>query len=264
MPNEPISTLLEEEDEHALPQGNVTPKPEATEPPENPEEGKPAKRDTPEWQEAFKELAGEVKKIVPKPEPKQLTQDEINEKWGVFDPKKADKDFFKNLFNLPDDVDPKVVERIEKTWALMQAGLMKQAIKGSMNVFEHQYGGKLSKIDELEEWRSQASAKELRADFNREYPALADAKYNKILKLVSAELADREFDDHAAYFKALAEGAAKEIKDLDPSFELGAKTKPTAAATPRLPRTRVGGQGGAGSGGRPEEKDSDQSHTLEL
>lgn len=240
-----------------------TPPPEPELEPED--DGAPAKRNTEEWKEAFKELSTTIKKGFEKPEVvKELTPDQINEKWGVFDPEKADKDFFKNLFNLPDDVDPKILERIKKAWAMQHQGMMKQAVISAMNVVEHKYGSKFAQVDELEKWRSEASAKELRNDFMGEFPALADKKYGKILKLVSSELADKDFGTHDEYFKALAEGAAAAIKEFDPSFDLGAKTKTTATASPKLPRTRVGGQGGSGNGGRHADPDEDQAGSLKF
>lgn len=230
---------------------------------EDGEDPKKAKR--PDLEAALAELAGQVTKIATPPKvEKPMTQEEVNAKWAVWNPTEKEKDYYKEFFGLADDVDDKVLQRKMLLFAQMQQGLVRQSIVGATNVFEHKFGGELAKIKELEEWRSQATAKELRQDFQRTYPALAEKKYDKIIKLISADLADKEFKSHEEYFQALAEGAAEAIKEYVPDFDLGAKTKPTAGKSPSLPRTRVGGTGGAGGGGgKAQSSEDDQSHTLE-
>lgn len=267
MPTEPLSTLAEDEGE--LPEATPTPTPQVKTTPAAPteptEDGEPPKKKV-DLEAALAELTGTVKTLATpkKEEPRQLTPEEMNKKWAVFEPEKADPKFFHKLFNLPADTAPEVLDAIKTTWGAMQNGLMRQALQGAMNLVEHRYGAHFAKIDELEQWRSQASAKELRRDFNTTYPALADPKYDKIIKFVDTELADQEFPDHSAYFKALAEGAAVHIKSINPAFELGEQTKPTAGKTPALPRTRVGGSGGAAGGGSKPDPEGDQSSSLEL
>lgn len=261
MPTEPISTLEDELPESIEPQ-KAPPEPE----PEPGTESAAPPKPKVDVEAALAELAGTVKTLATpkKPEPKALTPEEMNEKWAVFNPEKADPKFFHKLFNLPADAAPEVLDNIKAAWGQMQQGLMKQAITGAKLVMEHHYGDKFAKIDELEQWRSQASAKELRRDFNTTYPALADKKYDKIIKLVDSELAEREFNTHEDYFKALAEGAAEYIKTIDTGFDLGAAPqKPTAGQTPKLPRTRVGGSGGAGVGGGQPNSDKNQIDSLD-
>lgn len=220
-----------------------------------------------EWKTALAELTSTVNKaLVPKKEvAPQMTQEQLNEHWGVFDPEKTDKEFFKKMFRLPADATPEDLAQAKAVWGMMQNGLMKQAVKGALLLVEQKYGSKFAQIDSLEEWRSQASAKELRTNFNETYPALADPKFNKIIKLSAAELADSDFATHEDYFKALAERAAENVKTVDPSFDLGAvQTKPKTGK-PSLPRTRVGGTGGTGGGGNAQKSASDDdSGSLEM
>lgn len=229
-------------------------------------EPEPAPGKDEEWKAALAKLTDNVTKLTTqKPPEKEETPEQRNAKWAVFEPEKADKEFFHKLFNLPPDVDPKVLENIKSAWALMQNGLMKQAITGARHAVMIDHGDKLSRIDALEEWRNQASAKELRSNFNETYPALADPRYADILKLAASELANKDFASHEEYFQALAERAAKGIKTIDGSFDLGAKPKTTTTSKPRLPRTSVGGTGGAGGGGKASKDDSgDDSGSLEM
>lgn len=219
-----------------------------------------------EWKAALAKLTDNVTKLTTqKPPEKEETPEQRNVKWGVFEPEKLDKEFFHKLFNLPPDVDPKVLENIKSAWALMQNGLMKQAITGARNAVLIDHGDKLSRIDALEEWRNQASAKELRANFNETYPSLSDPIYSDILKLSASELANKDFATHDEYFKALAERAAVTIKAVKPDFDLGAVKPKTTTGKPSLPRTRVGGTGGTGSGGKAAKADSeDDSGSLEM
>lgn len=220
-----------------------------------------------EWKTALAALTANVTKLATpaKPAPVAETEDQRNERWAVFQPEKTDPKFFHKLFNLPADASPETLDAVKQAWGLMQNGLMKQAIVGATNVFEHKYGDRLSRIDALEEWRSQASAKELRTNFNESFPALADPIYNDIIKLAANELANRDFADHAEYFKALAERAAVTIKSVKPDFDLGAVKTTKTTGRPTLPRTRVGGTGGSGGGGKtaPGATDDD-SGSLEM
>lgn len=219
-----------------------------------------------EWKSALAKLTDNVNKLAtPKPETKKETPEEQNARWAVFEPEKADKEFFKKFFKLTPESTPEEVQSAKDTWTLMQNGLMKQAIVGAMNVIEQKYAPRFAQLDSLEEWRNQASAKELRANFNETYPSLSDPIYSDILKLSASELADKDFKSHDEYFKALAERAAVTIKAVKPDFDLGAVKPKTTTGKPSLPRTRVGGTGGSGSGGKPTKADSeDDSGSLEM
>lgn len=219
-----------------------------------------------EWKAALAKLTDNVTRLTEKkPEPKEETPEQRNAKWAVFEPEKADKEFFKKFFKLNAESTPEEVQAAKDTWALMQNGLMKQAIVGAMNVMEQKYAPQFQRLDALEEWRNQASAKELRSNFNETYPALADPIYADILKLSASELANKDFASHEEYFQALAERAAKTIKGVKPDFDLGAKPKTTTTSKPKLPRTSVGGTGGAGGAGKASKDDSgDDSGSLEM
>lgn len=225
----------------------------------------PTKPRSEEWKEAFKELATTVKQgLTPKKEEVKESPEQVAERWGVWNPTAKEKNFFKEFFNLPDDVSEAVLNRKIELFKQMHEGLVKQSIVGARNLYTEDLRARDAKLEALESWRNEASAKELRQNFVDTYPALGDKKYGKILKLVAQELGDKEFASHEEYFQALAEGADQAIKEFDPSFELGAKTKPSTPKSPSLPRTRVGGQGGAGNGGKAADPDADQSGSLKF
>lgn len=183
-----------------------------------------------------------------KPE-KTFTQEEIDEYWGIYNPEKTRKDFMQKFFKLNPDATPEEIQDAKDLWKDMQTGLVKQAVKGSLNLTSKELEKLREEMAPIREYVSQAKAKEIKSRFDTAYPALADAKFSKVLDAHARLLADREFKDENEYFKALAESAAETIKGVDASFSLSApqKTKP-AGTTPRLPRSSVGGTGGAGSG----------------
>lgn len=229
-------------------------------------EPEPATGKDEEWKAALAKLTDNVTKLTTqKPPEKAETPEERNAKWAVFEPEKVDKDFFRKMYKLTTESTPEEIQAAKDHWGLMQNGLMKQAIVGAMNVMEQKYAPQFQRLDALEEWRNQASAKELRSNFNETYPALADPRYADILKLSASELSNKDFASHEEYFQALAERAAKGIKTIDGSFDLGAKPKTTTTSKPRLPRTSVGGTGGVGGGGKASKDDSgDDSGSLEM
>lgn len=237
--------------------------------------GAPAAADpNKEMRDAIASLAGTVTKLAtPTVAPVAKTSDQLAEEFGIFDPKKADPRFFQDFFGLPDDVDPKILERKVALFAAMQKGLATQAVKTAIKLMRE---NDLSKMREeytpATSFASEARAERTRTRFYDSFPSLRDSdadgpKFSGVINAVAQQLADKEFADEAAYFKALAEGAAATIRGVIPTFDLGAKptAKPTAGTTPRLPRTSVGGNGGAGNGNRAPAKSTtdDDSGSIE-
>lgn len=244
----------ENEDDEILDDGldDVLDEPQTTKP-------KPEEKD--DLRQAMTELAGTVKTLAtPKAEPeqkKELSQDEKDELWGVFRPEKVDKDFHKKFFRITEDMTPEQVQEFKALWDMTQQGIVRQSLKGAQNLMQIELAKLREEFAPAQEYISQARAEKTRNKFYSEYSALGEKtaegklRYEKIINATARTLADQEFESEAAYFKALAEGAAEAIKAVMPEFDLGAKkqTKPTGT-TPRLPRTRVGGTGGTGNGTR--------------
>lgn len=232
-----------------------------------------------ELQSAMAELArtvGEISK--PKPEaPKELSEDEKAELWAVYNPEKTNPDFFKKWMRLAADMDPNEVQTtIAERKALfleMQQGLMKQALTGARNISKIELSQLREEMSPIMEYYREAKAEATRGRFFSSYPALLDEdetsgsnRYQAVIDAVARTLADQTFPDEKAYFKALAEGAAKAIKGLVPTFDLGKNPeKKPAVTSPRLPRTRVGGTGGTAAaaatlnGGKTAESDDDSA-----
>lgn len=233
------------------PEGEVTPTPTEGEP------TPPAKPD--EMKTALADLAKHVEKVTaPKVEPaKELSQEEKDELWGVWNPEKANPDFFKKWMRLAADMDPNEVQSTiaerKALFAEMQKGFVRQAVVGARNLFTMELDKLREELKPTQDYVSTAKSEATRSRFYKEYTVLDDPKYAKVIDATARLLADKEFKDEAEYFKALAEGAADTIKGVLPEFDLGAgktKTTKTAATTPRLPRTSAGGTGGAGGGAR--------------
>lgn len=184
---------------------------------------------------------------------KELTAEQKAEMWGVFDPTKDKKDFMKKWFKLNPDCTPEEESEAKELFDFVHSGLMKQALKGSQNLVAlaeqrimDKFGPVLERVQKQEAEQSQ---KQIRQAFDKTYPVLADPKYAKILKAVATDLEGQDFPDQNAFFKVLAEGTAAAIKTLVPDFVLTEKpNKQSAGTSGRLPRTRVGGSGGAGGG----------------
>lgn len=216
--------------------------------------GKTTTKQPAEWEQAIAELAKTVKTgqaqapATPKAPP---TQDEINQYWGVWDPNKENPAFIREFFNLPEDADQKVIDAATKRFKTVQENLVKQALVGASRVMEQRFARLEEEYSPVKQYVSEAKAEKVRNNFFKAYPALAtenedgNPRYAKILSLAASELAQDEFSNDKAYFKALAERAVAVIKDAGIPIDLNAgKTK--TRETPRLPRTSVGGSGGAG------------------
>lgn len=243
MPNE-IDTEIEEDLDDVL---------------DAPEEGQKSEATPPqdELKAAMAELAKSqatlTKQLKPEPtQPKEpeLTQEQKDEFWGIYNPEKTNKDFMKKWFRLNPDATAEDIAEVKALWNDAQAGLVRQAVIGSKHLFTQELKKRDEQLARMEEYISKQEAKEVRSRFTESYPVLADKKYSKILTAKAKELSTQEFTDEAAFFKALAEGAAEVIRDVVPTFDLGAQTKPkqSAGTSPRLPRTSAGGTGGTGGG----------------
>jgi hypothetical protein len=116
----------------------------------------------------------------------------------------------------------------------------------------------------IREYVESARREATRTRFYSQYENLDDERYSGLVSAVANTLANKTFEDEDAYFKALAEGAAENIKKLIPDFELGKKTETkTTGKTPKLPRTSVGGGGGAGKGRMEDLKPSGSRNDID-
>ncbi len=210
--------------------------------------------------EAFKEHA-------PKPAapaPKEMSEEEKRKFWAIFNPDEVDPKFMHQFFNLGDDADDMTLAQKKKLFASMQEGFARQFLTAA----QHMMNARMAQVEErlapLQEHYVQERSKITRKNFDEAYPALADKKFDKVLRLSATALANNEFDSTEAYFKALAEHAADSIKAIVPEFDLGApQTKPTPGTAPKTPRSRVGGTGGTGTGSQAPVKTSrDDSDSI--
>ena len=218
--------------------------------PETPETPETPKND--DLRAAMTELAGIVKGQVKPPEaPKEpeLTQEQKDEFWAVYNPEKKDPKFLDKFFRLTEDMTPEQKAEFKALFADLQQGLVKQSVVGARNLMQIELAKLREEFAPGQEYISEARAERTRGRFFEKYESLKDPRYAKIIAITAKDLSSREFKDEAEYFKALAEGAAETIAGVEPTFALGAaKTKQTPGTTPRLPRTSVGGTGGAGGG----------------
>lgn len=201
---------------------------------------------------AMVELAGTVKTLAtPKPavEP-ELTQEQKNKFWQVYDPEKSNKDFMKKWFRLNPEATTEEIAEVKTLWKEVQEGLVRQAVVGSQHLTSRELKKRDDRIDQLEAYVSERRAADTRSRFDTQFPSLADPRYSKIISIVARDLADKDFKNEGEYFQALADGAAETIKGVDTTFDLSAvKPKKPAGTSPRLPRTSVGGTGGTGNNG---------------
>jgi hypothetical protein len=201
---------------------------------------------------AMTELAGIVKgQVAPKKDdaPAELTQEQKDELWAVYNPEKKDPKFLDKFFRLTEDMTPEQKAEFKALFADLQQGLVKQSVVGARNLMQIELAKLREEFAPAQEYISEARAERTRGRFFDKYETLKDPRYAKIIAITAKDLSSREFKDEGEYFKALAEGAAETIAGVEPTFALGAaKTKQTPGTTPRLPRTSVGGTGGAGGG----------------
>lgn len=206
---------------------------------------------------AMADLARNVSTLTaPKPTPKELTQDQKDEIWAVYNPEKADPKFMDKFFRLTDEMPPEQKAEFKKLWVDMQQGLVRQSVVGSRNLFQMELEKLREEFAPMREYVTEARAEKTRSSFYTRYPELDEKKadgsrrFEKIINATARTLESRtDFKSEEEYFKALAEGAAEAVSGVLPEFKLGVKpnkTKPTGP-TPRLPRTSVGGTGGAGN-----------------
>lgn len=214
------------------------------------------KDDNADLRVAMADLARNVTTLTaPKPAAKELTQDQKDELWGVFNPEKTDPKFLDKFFRLTDDMPPEQKAEFKKLWADMQQGLVRQSVVGSRNLFQMELEKLREEFAPMREYVSDAKAEKTRSSFYMQYPELDEKtaagsrRFEKIINATARTLESRtDFKNEGEYFKALAEGAAEAIAGVLPEFKLGVKQKPKpTGSTPRLPRTSVGGTGGAGN-----------------
>jgi hypothetical protein len=188
----------------------------------------------------------------PRPEEdKPLSDDEKAELWAIYDPRKSKKDFMKKYFRLNPDATDEEEAEVAELFSDMQKGIVRQAIKGSMNIHEVEMRKLREEIEPLKRYYADAQARELRSRFSEAYDDFADPKFNKLLELADKAQAGKRFNSEAEYFKAVAETAAEALKTGQPDFVLGAAKKQTKTTglTARTPRLIAGGGAGAGTGG---------------
>jgi hypothetical protein len=226
------------------------------------EEGGGQQQKKPEQSDEMRSAIADLAKTVgdlakPREEKKELSQDEINELWAVYDPKKTKADFMKKFFRMNDDVTPEQVQEAEALFYDLRDGIVKQSVTGSRHFLTIELDKLSKKLEPVLEHYEKQKTEDLRKRFFETYESLADPKYKKVIDAQAKLIGDKEFENEEAYFKALAEGAAEAIKALVPDFDLGQKPKPKpAATTQKLPRTTVGGGSGSGGGGATRQTSS--------
>jgi hypothetical protein len=229
---------------------DVSPAPEPAPSPDAGAEPEPQKPD--ELRAAMTELAGTVSRLAQPPaEPaRQPTPDEIAELWAIYNPEKTNRDFFRKFFRLGDDATPEQLEEAKQLFTEMHSGMMRQAMQGARNFIAIEMERMQQEIGPIKEYVETARREATRGRFYNSYPGLGEDKFDKIVSSVALTLNDKTFSDEDEYFKELAEGSAAAIKEILPDFDLGkAPEKPRIPGkTPKLPRTSVGGGGGAGKG----------------
>lgn len=243
MNDDPTGTVELEEP----PTTEPTPEP-TTEPTPEPEPREPD-----DLKRAMTELASTVDRVAraqePRQEPRKFTPEEEAKLWAIYNPEEQDKEFFKKFFRFDENTTPEQVQAAKELFAGMQKGLMQQAIVGSQNLIEIALDRLRQEYAPIREYVEEARREATRSRFYSQYDSLNDEKYEGLIGAVANTLANKTFENEDAYFKALAEGAAENIKRLIPDFELGKKTETkTTGKPPKLPRTSAGGGGGAGKG----------------
>lgn len=217
----------------------------------------PAAQGNDELKSALADLTKTVSTLAtPKPEPKlEMTQDEKDELWAVYNPTKKDPKFIDKFFRLTEDMTSEQKQEFQALFQDFQQGITRQSVVGARNLFQMELQKLREEFGPIVEHVTQAKAEATRSRFFEAYGTLGEKtatgqlRYGKIIDATARTLAGQQFKNEQEYFQALADGAAEAIKGVLPEFELGAKkqTKPTGT-TPRLPRTSVGGTGGVGSG----------------
>lgn len=205
-----------------------------------------------EWEKAISKLS-ETIAADRKPkevEPQALTPEQQAEMWAIFDPKKDEADFMRKFFRMNPDATADEEAAAEKMFAKVQRGFVKQSVKSSMNFTEAALAKVREEFAPVVEYVQQAKAAAVRSRFNDAYPELADPNYEDILRLAGEAVGKQTFTSEEAYFKAVAETAARPIAKVNPAFKLGDGKKQTKSTgtSAKLPLTKVGGSGGTGGG----------------
>ncbi len=220
-----------------------------------------------EMRTALADLAKTQKTILERTEkrdekPPEMTAEQKAEFWAVYDPEKSDKEFFQKWFRLNPDATAEEKETVKGLFASVQEGLVRQSVKGSKNYTDYQLEQIKQEFAPIRAYVEEARAEATRGRFFKGYPTLNETKFEKIIQITARQLAEKNFADEKEYFKTLAEGVAETIKGVDPTFDLGKQQQPAGKA-PKLPRTSVGGGGGAGKG-RTSEVPQAEDHASEV
>lgn len=257
-PDDPTlqTTVLDELPEP--PEERQTPPPEEeTPPPEKPDD----------LRAAMTELAGTVKRIAEPPAaaPPPPTAEEIADFWKVYDPESSDKEFFAKWFRLNPDATPEEKQQAKELFASVQKGLMLQSVTATRNYIAEARKEIDRDYGPLKEFVEEQKREATRGRFYGSYPGLEQPKFQKIIDATARSLDGKTFTSEGEYFKALAEGAADSIKAILPEFDLGAKqtTKTKPGQTPKLPRSSVGGGGGAGKGAHDEMQPTGRKNDID-
>lgn len=181
----------------------------------------------------------------------ELTAEQKAEFWAIYDPEKSDKEFFKKFFRMNPEATEDEVKAAAQMFRDVQQGFVRQSVKGAKNYVDYMVRQLRDEMRPIYEFAETQRATATRGRFFESYESLKDKKYEKIIAGVARTLADRTFDDEPHYFKTLAEGVADAIKSVVPDFDLGQKKQPAGKHT-KVPRSSVGGSGGAGRGGSHE------------
>lgn len=193
-------------------------------------------------------------------EPAQLTPEQRAQLFAVYSP---DEEFKRHFLGLDETVDPKISEAKLAQFAKMQEGLVKQAVVTARHLLMRELAPQFEQLNPIREYVSQQEAKERQSRFYEKYETLKSPQYQKVVNAIAPTLAAKEFKDEDEFFKALAEGAAEHIRGLIPEFSLESKQQKPAGQTLRLPRTSVGGTGGAGAGGSSKQASDDDVDSLD-
>lgn len=195
---------------------------------------------------------------------KQLSPEEEEELWAVFNPDKVSKTFIKDFFNLPDDASNELIEKKREQFNIVQKGFVKQAVVTARNLHTMDFEKFRGEFKPIQEYVTKAEQREAQRAFVEKFPGLGDKKFEKIIRLCEKDLQRDKFKSEEDYQQALAESAAKTIEEATgQKIELGAKPpeKPTGTS-PRVPRTSVGGTGGTGGGSSSGKERADGVNSL--
>jgi hypothetical protein len=208
---------------------------------------------------AFEKLSSTLStSLQPKKDEPQMSEEEQQKLWAIYNPESTQKDFMRKFFRLNPEATKEEEQEARSMFKSMQEGLVRQSIVGARNLFQAELQKMREEYAPLVSHHRDVIAKELQSAFFKAYPSLGEQdeasgsyRYMTAVRLAAQELANQTFATQPLYFKALAEKAAGIVSGIVPGFVLGdSKTKTKSSTnTPRLPRTSAGGTGGTARGG---------------